>query len=36
LIFEVIRGLRESYPADDCVPIEEIEAHLQEKFGLDV
>jgi len=36
LIFEVIRGLRNSYPPDDCVPIEEIEAHLQEKFGLDV
>lgn len=36
LIFEVIRGLRNSYAPDDCIPIEEIELHLQEKFGLDV
>lgn len=36
LIYEVIRGLRDSYPPDDCIPLEEIEAHLQDKFGLDV
>ena len=36
LIKEAIRGLHESYPPDDCIPIEEIEMHLQERFGVDV